>query len=418
MTPTLGLEVTQRHAFALHRSMALLRMSTQELTEFLLRTAHSNPLLVVRARRRFPRTGNSATDIIEATARHDRPGLYAHVLPQLSALLDQGGKLRQAVIALAEELAPSGWLSVPLDRIADRIGIPQDHLRVVLRVVQQRVEPTGLFARDLRECLTLQLREQDRLDPPMLVVLDHLPELERGGPAALAAKAGLDADTVRACLSAIRRLDPKPGARFDHDPALMREPDARVVIDAAGCRVEFDGTALPRIDIASTPRNQKNRSVVKALTEAQALKHAIDLRQSATQQVIRRLVEQQQGFFLHGSEALKPLEIAGLARLVGFHASTVSRVLNGFLLDTPHGVIAARDLCCGAAGRGGDAPSRGQVMARIRAILTHEDPARPVSDTDLARMLNAEGITVSRRLVTKYRLKSGILPASARRQRA
>lgn len=414
MTPTLNLQTVQRQTFVLQQSMTLLRMSSQELTEHLLAAARDNPLLIVRPpRRRWLQ--NSATDTIEAMAAEAQPGLHAHVLPQLASLLDQGGRLHVVVMALIEELEPSGWLATPPDRIASRLNLPAEHLLAVLRVVQGRVEPTGLFACDLADCLRLQLEERGNTDPAMCAVLDHLPALKNGGVTALAAAAGVGVEKVCACLSILRGLDPKPGARFAQDPTLTRAPDARVVQRGEDWRVEFDRLAQPRVGIAALPRGHRDEAMSEALKQAHGLKHAIDLRQSATRKVITELVARQQAYFCRGPVGLVPLAMAELAEHTGFHASTVSRVLSGYLLEGPQGMIAARDLCSAPAGKGGEAPARASVIARIRGILAAENPARPVSDRLLADMLEAQGIAVSRRLVTKYRQQSGFASAPERR---
>lgn len=418
MALTLSLETAQKHSFALLQSMALMRMTTQELTEFLLETAQRNPLLIVRRPRRRIFIRNSSTDALEATAQQVQPGLHAHVIGQLSRFLDQGDLLQTAVVALVEELAETGWLGAPLDQIAARVKIPEDQMLAVLRAVQRRVEPTGLFAQDLRDCLSLQLEDRGELSPAMLLVLAHLGALEQGDIGALVRCTGLSREDVADCVARLRSLDPKPGARFEDDPALMREPDGRVLRDGAGWRVEFDRAIQPEVELATMHGPVRGGDMIEAQKQARALKHAIELRQSAMQQVIATLVARQQGFFAGGFQALVPMTMAEIATATGFHPSTVGRVLNGYLLDTPHGIIAARDLLSGAAGRNEGAPSRRQVVGEIHKLLLAEDPGTPLSDGRLADMLGASGMSVSRRLVAKYRQQAGFGPASERRHRA
>ena len=419
MSMSLGLVTTQKQAFVLHQSMALLRMSSQELTDFLLETAEVNPLLLVTRPRRRLRVRNSTTDALEAMAEEASASLFTHVTAELRGLLARGGLLARIVEALIEELEPSGWLGAPLSGIAGRFGIAEAHVASVLTLVQKRVEPAGLFARSLQECLRLQLEEQGEVGPDMLAVLAHLDLLERGNAGDIAKRTGVSHDHVLDCLAALRRLDPKPGARFaPPSAALMREPDAQVVRGPHGWEVRFQAASEPTVGIGALPRGLRSDEVAQALKQARALKQALDLRLSAMRKVVAELVVRQQAYFDHGAVALHPLAMADLARATGFHASTVGRVLNGYLIEGPHGVIGARDLCSGAASRGSGAHSRTQVMALLRGLLDSEDPAAPLSDARLVALLLAEGVTLSRRMAAKYRQLLGYAPAALRRRRA
>ncbi|MBW4984275.1 RNA polymerase subunit sigma-54 [Mameliella sp. CS4] len=418
MTPALGHVTRQTQTFVLHQSMALLRLTAAEVTELLTQVAEVNPHLLVRRPRRRFLVGLGASDALEATLAESSGSLIAHVQAELSDLLSRGGPMERILTRLMEDLEPSGWIKTDLGRIARDLGIREALVEATLKLVQERVSPTGLFARDLRECLHLQLSERGEVSPEMEAVLAHLDLLQTGGADALAERTGLTAERVRACLAQIRTLDPKPGARFDVDPALTREPDARVTREGGAWKVRFNRDTEPTVEIAAIPRAGDNPDLAEALKQARSLQFALNLRQSATRQVIEALIARQTGFLDSGDAALRPLTQAELAEATGFHTSTVSRVMNGYLIETPQGVIPARTLCPGSVSRLGGTHSRAQVQARIRAFVQAEDPASPLSDGDLVQRLRHEGIAVSRRVAAKYRQDSGIARAALRRKSA
>lgn len=416
MPMTLGLATTQKQSFVLQQSITMLRMSTPELSDFLAGTAQENPLLLVECPRRRLFIRNSTTDALESLAGEQAPSLYAHVTADLGNLLAKGGLLAQIVGALIEELEPTGWIGAPLAEIAGKLGIAETHVASVLTVVQKRVDPAGLFARNLRECLQLQLEADGKTSPEMLAVLNQLGVLEQRGIAALAREAGIEREAAQDCIAILRRLDPKPGARFTDDPALGREPDAKVMRGPHGWEVVFNTAAQPVVTIAPLPRGaRQSADIARMLKQAQGIRQAVALRWSATQKVVAELVRRQQDYFDRGPEALRPLGMDTLAAAIGFHASTISRVLNGYLIEGPRGVTAARDLCPQAASTRQGAHSKAQVMARLRAILAAEDKRNPIRDARLKELLLSEGIAISRRMAAKYRHVCGFAPAALRR---
>lgn len=418
MNLVLGHVTRQTQSFLLQQSMTLLKLSAAELTELLAETAQQNPHLVLRRPRRRFLMGVGSTEILEQTAAAGAGSLFGHVATDLSDLLSRDDKLAQVVTCLMEDLDPSGWVSTDPGAIAQRLGVEEKLVLATLRLVQSRVSPTGLFARDLRECLRLQLAERGAISEAMETVLAHLDLLQDGGAASLAGHTGLTPEAVAECLAEIRTLDPKPGARFSHDPALTREPDARVTKAHGRWQVRFNRETEPSVEIAHIPRTAGNPDLSEALKQARGLKYALELRRSATRQVIGALVRRQTGYLERGARALRPLSMAELAGMTGFHASTVSRVMNGYLIETPQGVVEARTLCPGSVSRLGGDHCKAQVMARIRAMVADENPAEPLSDVCLARRLQALGIAVSRRVAANYRHECGISRAALRRKPA
>ena len=414
MTVGLQLRARQSQVFRLGQVVDLLQMSAAELDRHLAELAQDNPMLILRRR---PPAAVSASDVLEMTAVAEANSLYDHVFRELAGLIGQGGLMETVVTALIAELEPSGWLGRAPEEIAAGLGVEDRLVRTALKVVQKRVEPVGLFARDLSECLRLQLEDREALTPELEGILAHLPLLEKGGVTALAGAAGMALDRVQQGLAVLRRLDPKPGSGFATDATLMRDPDVRLSPRGAGWEIEFLSSLQPVIEIADVPRRGRTAETTEALARARALKQALEVRVSALRQVVGSLVARQGGYFHLGDAALAPLTMLEIAQETGFHLSTVSRVLNGLLIEGPNGIVAARSLFGGAASTQA-AQSRPQVQARIRALLAGEDPARPISDRGLTALLQAEGIAVSRRVVSNYRRDIGIPSPAQRRRRA
>lgn len=415
MSPGLYLRAKTSQVFRLGQVVQLLKMSAADLDAHLAEAAQENPMLVLRSRRAAP--ARSATDVLEMTAIAETNSLYDHVFRALAGLIGQGGLMERVVTALISELEPSGWLARSPQDIAADLGLGVDLIDAALAVIQKRIDPPGLFARNLEDCLRLQLEDRGEMTAPMALVLAHLAALERGGVAALVAASGLDPATVQQCLTVIRRLDPKPGNSFASDPALLREPDVRISPEGDGWEIEFLSSLQNDIQIAAVPRGGHTSETRAALARARALKQALEIRRSALEQVVHALVERQGAFFRDGPAALVPLTLSEIATATGFHLSTVSRVLNGLLIEGPNGITAARALFSGAVSAGA-IQSKAQVQARIRALLAKEDPKRPISDKQLTAILQDEGVAVSHRVVSNYRHEIGILAPAKRRLRA
>lgn len=410
----LHLHAKQKQAFRLGQVVGMLQMTTAELDEHLAQAAQDNPLLIVRRR---PIGHWGATDVLETTAITDTNSLYEHVHGELAGLIAQGGKMRALICALIEELEPSGWLACSTSEIAKLLGLKDEIVEVGLRVVQKRVTPAGLFARDLKECLRLQLEDRGALTDDMDRVVAHLHMLETANPVGLAQAAGLEPSVVDACLAVIRRLNPKPGGDFVTDPTLMREPDVIVAPSHNGWGIEFRSSTRTDLEIAKLPRGRLSPETREALANARTLKRALEMRRSALEQVVTKLVEHQGQFFHRGPEALRPMTMSEIARETGFHLSTVSRVMAGLLIEGPNGVVDARTLVAGTASVA-VGQSTPRVQARMRALLSAEHPQNPLTDQRLTELLHQEGILVSRRVVSKYRRNLGLSTAACRRLKA
>ena len=337
---------------------------------------------------------------------------------------------RVIAYALSEALEPSGWLGRPLDEIAAACGAGEEETEEVLAIVQ-KLEPEGVFARDLAECLRIQARERDELDATMTVVLDNLEMLANGDIAALARRAGSDTDDVARCLRLIRAMNPKPGEAYESAPLRVHAPDVIVSRGKDGWVVDLNRSTLPSLvineeyaaKIGATGRGKaveaSNQFVTEAVGSARWLRRALEQRNNTTLKIAGEIVRQQSAFLTEGLSALKPLALKDVAEAVGMHESTVSRVTSGLLMATPKGCYPLKSLfSVSLATDEGDARAAAAVRNMIQSIVEGEPAGKPLSDDAIAMMVSEKGVKLARRTVAKYRDMLKIPSSSERRRRA
>jgi RNA polymerase sigma-54 factor len=413
----------------LQQAITFLQMSNAELQAFIESQADENPFVTLKHRAeatlpRLPSTSGAAAqdwDRIGALADDAGPSLYGHVTAQIVALGLNAQELALAEL-FVEALAPSGWLDAPLDEIALRAGVPLATAATMLERLQ-KLEPAGLFARDLAECLRLQAAEQGLLSPVFAAVLNNLPMLAAADLPALCRVCRTDMDTLRQVLRALRGLNPKPGAGFDQAPMPLRAPDLLVSrLTEGGWRLELNNSTLPAVLVrdTDTPARQSRPGaeyLAERLSVARWLSRAVQYRNQTVLKIGEEILRSQRAFFEHGPGHLRPMILKDIAEAVGIHESTVSRVTNAVTIATPHGCFALKRFFSAALpAQDGNSGSAEAVRERIRKLIQAETPGRPLSDEALVRLLDGEGVAVARRTVAKYREQLRI-PTSALRRR-
>jgi len=414
------IKVSQRQRLQLNlqlqASIRVLRSDAAGLTKYLEELAAENPALVLERHQPAPQDwlprwsgvipqggAGAGVEAVESAA----PSLIAHVLEAVDRIAPQG-RPRRIAFALAEALEPSGWLGSSPAAIAAALGVDVAEVESVLRLLQ-RIEPAGLFARDLRDCLRLQAADQGLDDPLMRLVIDRL-DLLAGGEIARLARLGQTTEAeVMARFRAIRAFNPKPGAMFSVAAAPVREPDLLVRRGAEGWVVELNRSALPAISVAM------GRGAGRA--EARGVQRLVESRNATLLRVGQDILRRQSAALDRGLSALAPMTMGDVAEAVGLHDSTVSRVVAGTSVDTPRGTWWLRHLFGAALGEG-PGQSGAALKARIAELVAAEDATRPLSDQALAEALAGGGVTVARRTVAKYRESMDIPPAHRRRTRA
>jgi RNA polymerase sigma-54 factor len=345
-------------------------------------------------------TGLQAAEMADTAG----PSLIAHVEAFLAGLHFSAADHRIAQ-GFVEALEPSGWLGQPVARIAAEAGVPVERAEAILTRLQT-IEPTGLFARDLAECLRLQAAAEGWLDPLATAVLANLALVAAASLDRLTTRTGASVEQVRAVIRRIRQLDPKPGAQFSHCAAPIREPDLVARRGAAGWEVALNRSALPTITLAEVPG--KGRAAARSLITL------IEGRNATLLRVATEILARQASALDEGPGALQPLTMAEVADALGLNQSTVSRVVAGAAVDTPRGTWWLRMMFSQAIR--GVGPSAASLREAISRMVAAEEAATPLSDGDLAAALAGAGAPVARRTVAKYREMLGIPPAHARRK--
>ncbi len=334
------------------------------------------------------------------------PSLVSHVLALIETLRLDPYETRIAM-ALAEAMEPSGWIGRTPSAIAGQSGVSLRAVESVLDRLQAQAEPTGLFARNLAECLRLQAQEAGELDPPMMALLDRLDLLAKGEIDRIAREAGLDLADLRTAFGRLRSYDPKPGARFEAFAAPIREPDLIAEQGNSGWIVSLNRSALPSVSVAE--------GRAKGRAEARALIRMIEGRNATLLSVGQDILNRQSATLDHGLGAMVPMTMAEVAQALGLHESTISRVVAGTAVDTPRGTWWLRTLFTKAPHDGG--PAAGALRDRLARMVADEDADRPLSDEALAKALAEGGAPIARRTVAKYRMMLNLPPAHRRRRR-
>jgi RNA polymerase sigma-54 factor len=352
--------------------------------------------------------------------------LKDHLTEQLTiAALDPDKRMIGA--ALIDAIDESGYLRAELSEVAARLGAPLEIVEEVLRVVQG-FDPTGIGARDLAECLALQLVEKDRFDPAMQILVGNLDRVARRDVQGLASVCGVDADDIAEMIAEIRALTPKPGLTFGSEPVQPVVPDV-FVHEAAdgGWHVELNADTLPRLlvnsryyaQVAASARDKDSKAyVTDCLNNANWLVKSLDQRARTILKVASEIVRQQDGFLTHGVRHLRPLNLRTIADSISMHESTVSRVTSNKYIATPRGLFELKYFFTAAIQSIGGAESHSAeaVRDRIREMIDKEACDEILSDDRIVSMLTADGVNIARRTVAKYR-EAMRIPSSVERRR-
>jgi len=324
-------------------------------------------------------------------------------------------------------LNEAGYLTADTASMAETLGTSAAHVEAVLARLQQ-ADPPGVFARDLRECLTLQLKERDRFDPAMATLLAHLDLVARRDYAALKNLCRVDPEDLADMISELRRLNPKPGHAFGSEPVQPVIPDVLVRAAPDGSWiVELNTETLPRVLINNQYMAQVSTAAARSedrlyLSECQAnaawLVKSLDQRARTILKVAREIVRQQDAFLVLGVQHLRPLNLKTVAAAIEMHESTVSRVTSNKYMATPRGIFELKyffTTAIASSDMDGDAHSAEAVRHRIRDLIAAEGED-VLSDDTIVEKLKSAGIDIARRTVAKYREGLGI-PSSVQRRR-
>ncbi|WP_374659586.1 RNA polymerase factor sigma-54 [Phenylobacterium sp.] len=329
---------------------------------------------------------------------------------------------------LIDGVDEGGYLRCDLTETAERLGCEPSAVEDVLAVLQG-FEPVGVFARDVRECLMIQLKDRNRCDPAMMAMLDNLELLARRDMNALRKVCGVDDEDLRDMVAELRGLTPRPGAAFGGEPSQPVAPDVYVREGLGGLwHVELNTDTLPKLLIdqryharvsGGARTDQEKVFVADCMASANWLVKSLDQRAKTILKVASEIVRQQDGFLAFGVEHLRPLNLKTVADAIGMHESTVSRVTSNKYIATPRGMFELKFFFTSsiASSSGGEAHSAESVRHKIKQLIDGERSEAEVhSDDRIVEILKEIGVDIARRTVAKYR-EAMRIPSSVERRR-
>ncbi|MCB1884605.1 MAG: RNA polymerase factor sigma-54 [Geminicoccaceae bacterium] len=473
MTLTLRLDVKQTQGLVLtpqlQQAIRLLQLSSQELQGEVAREIMENPFLTLaeplrevaahEAAAGGARTAAGPVDADDSWAppaapaaadsrlglKHTTSGAPDDDLPALEQRLTQAtglrAHLRQQLCAsgaprerrlaadvLVDWLDEDGYLREADGQIATALGLAPAAVAEA-RGLLQGLDPCGIAARDLAECLALQLKEKDRLDPAMQALLRHLERVARAEWSQLERLCRVDREDLEEMVGELRALDPRPGRGFPGDHPVEILPDVVVASVRPGVwRIELNPHVLPRLvvegdyhaEVARHCAEQGQKAfVTERFQSANWLAKALQQRSRTILKVAKAIFTRQQGFLEQGPHGLRPLILRDIAAATGLHESTVSRATSEKYVQTPHGTFALKYFFTTAiqASEDGEDHSAEAIRQQIRRFVQQEDASDVLSDDQIVALLKAEGVVIARRTIAKYREAMGI-PSSVARRRA
>ncbi|MBN3135675.1 RNA polymerase factor sigma-54 [Pectobacterium punjabense] len=475
MKQGLQLRLSQQLAMTpqLQQAIRLLQLSTLELQQEIQLALESNPLLEQTDQHdeieSFEKADSDSLDTGEALEQRDMPEelpldatwdeIYSAGTPsgtgtdyrdeELPIYQGETTQTLQDYLMWQVELTPfsdtdaaiatsivdavdnTGYLTVPLEDILDSIGdddVTLEEVEAVLKRVQ-RFDPVGVAARDLRDCLLVQLSQFDNSTPRLLearlIVSDHLDLLANHDFRNLIRVTRLKEEVLKEALALIQSLDPRPGQSINTGESEYVIPDVLVRKVQGIWAVELNTDSVPRLQInqqyaalGNSARNDSDGQFIRSnLQEARWLIKSLESRNDTLLKVTRCIVEQQQDFFEQGEEFMKPMVLADIAQAVDMHESTISRVTTQKFLHSPRGIFELKYFFSSHVNTdsGGEASSTA-IRALVKKLIAAENPAKPLSDSKLTTLLSDQGIIVARRTVAKYRESLSIPPSNQRKQ--
>ena len=454
LRPTLGLNISQRLAMtpSLLQKIELLTLNRLELTDLLNQELSENPVLEESPEQRDVETPERAAEETKPNEENDESlkdfdyeyffgeylapshgsrewrnnddqpsfelflatpsGLSDHLNWQLN-LSEIATDDQEIAYFIVGNINEDGFLTISEDEIALSMNTSMDQVRSALQVVQT-LDPVGVGARDLRECLLLQIRAAGLSNTlTEKVVQDYLPLVQTKKFKDLAKELDCSMEEISEVMETLRGFSPNPGQKYSSQSPVYIQPDVYIQKVGAKYEIIMNDDGLPKLRLSRSYRQLLKQKTVSKETKsfikekfrsAIELLKSVDQRQQTIYRVCSVIIDRQVGFLDHGLMSLKPMLIKDVAEELGVHSSTISRVVGNKYAHTPQGVTELRKFfTTGIESAGGENISVVQVKEQIRQIIEKEDSARPYSDQKIAKMLNQGGIQITRRTVAKYR---------------
>jgi RNA polymerase sigma-54 factor len=351
--------------------------------------------------------------------------LQQHLMGQLNQTVLNANDRKSAELIIGN-IDDNGFLQTTPEEMALNTGIPQEDFEHMLTLIQS-FYPPGVGARDLRECLLIQLKREGKQNSlEYRIITDHMQDLGKRRFPEIARRMGISAEQVQKCANNIAQLDPRPGAIFAEAPKNYVLPDVTVEKVNGNYQVILNGEQIPHLRISNTYKDimaqDRNGSDVKdyirdKIRSGKFLIKSIHQRQQTISNIAYQIVTRQREFFEKGSSYLKPMTMVQIADAVGVHETTVSRAISGKYISTPQGVFEMKYFFTpGYQTATGESMSNTSVKEAILDLVKSEPGNSPLSDKEIVEILSKRGIPIARRTVAKYRTELNILPSNMRRK--
>ncbi len=438
----------------LRQAITILQFSSLDLIEYINQQLNENPVIEPLDMELSPKvehkTESSPTDVdwaeyIRARAQGDYSApsirsseseynpldwvvrndlsLQKHLREQISFMKGLSPTVRLVGEYMIGNLDEKGYLELALEQIAQTLKVDLDEVEQALFVVQS-LEPRGVGARDLKDCLVIQLEYAGLKNSLAFTIVDkYLSELADGKISKIAAELQVTPQKIQEAADMIRTLDPRPGLHYYRDEPKYIIPDVTVEKIEGEYIILVNDSTTPRLSISSyyerllKEEGQAKKYIHEKMNSALWLIKSIEQRRMTIYKVTEAIVHEQKDFFDKGIGSLKPMTLKEIADIVELHESTISRATNNKYVQTPRGVFELKYFfSSGLATSNGVSTSSESVKAKLKELVEKEDRKKPLSDQRLCELLNEEGISISRRTIAKYREELGILPSAKRKR--
>ena len=351
--------------------------------------------------------------------------LQQHLIDQIT-LCDCDETTKENLVLLIGSLDENGYLNESPSNLSLQLNIPYPQFLEALDMLKT-FNPAGIGAKDLQECLLIQLKRKQKEDSLAHIIIDEAyPLLLRRRIQEIAKKLKVSDEAIQKALEEIASMDPSPGKRFSADTNNVIEPDIRIFLEDDIWKIELNNEYIPKLRISQKYKDllaQGNLSkkekeyLVENMRSGKFLINSLDQRQNTLKKISQKIIEQQPKFFVKSNPSLQPLTMQKIADDVGVHETTISRAIANKYAKTPHGVFPLKHFFnSGFTSESGETIANRSIKETIEKIIQKEDPTKPISDQAISKELEKEGIKIARRTVAKYREQQGILPTHLRRR--
>lgn len=351
--------------------------------------------------------------------------LQQHLIDQVS-LCDCDDPTKENLVLLIGSLDENGYLTESPSNLSLQLNIPYPKFLEALEILKT-FNPSGIGAKDLQECLLIQLQRNQREDSLAYSIIDKAyPLLLRRRIQEIAKKLKVSDEAIQKALEEIASMDPAPGKRFSADSNTVIEPDIRIFQEDELWKIELNNEYIPKLRISQKYKdllaqgslNKKEKEyLVENMRSGKFLINSLDQRQNTLKKISQKIIDQQPKFFVQTNPTLQPMTMQQIAEDVGVHETTISRAIANKYVKTPHGVFPLKHFFnSGFTSDSGESIANRSIKETIEKIIQKEDPKKPISDQSISKELEKEGIKIARRTVAKYREQLGILPTHLRRR--